>query len=148
MRQGDNLEVFGAIHDHQAGVLVTLAPSTPCRIVRWGITVHLDAWDTGSAVVQLLRTTHAANGAITEAAAGTTTLTLADANEGTVFFCDPSTEVIVKPGDSIDVDLTTGGTAGDIRGFIQYQKLNWDATGDNANWSDATPTNRLVDGTT
>jgi hypothetical protein len=51
----------------------------------------------------------------------------------------------VKPGDSIDINMTTGGTAGDIVGFIQYQQLNWDGTGENANWNDATPTNRMTD---
>jgi hypothetical protein len=145
MRVGDNLQVMGAIGDHSAKVLATLVPSVPCRIIRWGITVHLDTFVFGSGVVQLLHTTHAEDGTISEAAAGTATLTLIDAAEGSVLYCEPTSEVIVKPGDAIDVDLTTGGTSGDIAGFIQYQQLNWDESGDNANYSDATPTNRLTD---
>jgi hypothetical protein len=127
---------------------VTLTPSLPCRIVRWGIINHLDAWVFGSAVIQLLQTTHAANGGITEAAAGTTTMTEQDLTEGEVLYVTPSSEVIVKPGDAIDVDMTTGGTSGDIIGFIQYQQLNWDDSGNNATFNDSTRTfGKIIDGT-
>jgi hypothetical protein len=148
MRVGDNLETHAAIHDHQAGILAILTPSVPCRIIRWGITVHLDHFDSGSAVIALHHQTHAEDGTISEdTAAGTKLLGITDTDykEGAVLYCEPSTEIIVKPGDSIDINMTTGGTAGDIVGFIQYQQLNWDKTGENANWNDATPTNRMTD---
>jgi hypothetical protein len=44
--------------------------------------------------------------------------------------------------------LTTGGTSGDIMGFIQYQQLNWDDSGENATFDDATRTfGKIIDGT-
>ena len=145
-RVGDNLQVVGAVVDHTTGVMMELRPSTPIRIVRFGVLVVLDAWDAGSNVISLEARTHNAAGTL---AAGVTvggvTLVPVDGNEGTVFYAEPVDEVIVKPGDFIEVEITTAGTAGDLRAFIQYQLLNWDPTSDRADFSDATPTNRMVD---
>jgi hypothetical protein len=148
MRVGDNLEAIGASHDHQVGVLLTLYATTPLRIVRFGANVISDAWDTDAAVITMKRSTHNAAGTATAAAVGGVTCVPTDANEGTVFYADPTDEVIVKPGDYVTVELTAAGTSGDLMGWIQYQKLNWDDTGPNANFSDATPTSRMVNGTT
>ena len=138
-RVGDNLQVVGAVVDHTTGVMMELRPSTPIRVV-------LDAWDAGSNVISLEARTHNAAGTL---AAGVTvggvTLVPVDGNEGTVFYAEPVDEVIVKPGDFIEVEITTAGTAGDLRAFIQYQLLNWDVNSDRGDFSDATPTSRMVD---
>jgi hypothetical protein len=142
---------MGTSHDHTAGILVTLYCDTPVRVIRWGINIVTDHFDVGSAVAALQMTVHDEDGTITAAAnVGTTTITpTTDRTEGTVLYAEPAAndEVICKVGDFLSVTLTTGGTAGDMVGWIQYQKLNWDETSTRADYDDAA-VNRLVEFTT
>ena len=152
MRLGDNLDFLDAQHDAtSAADALTFRASTPMRIIRWGVLISVEATGT-SAILALDVSRHAADGTATrEDAAGTATLTVVADEVGAVHYTEPAAndEVIVKPGDIVHIQVTTAmGTAGDFIPFIQYQKLNWDPTGDNANFNDATPTSRMVDGTT
>jgi len=149
MLQGENFEFMAAsvaALDATADVL-TFRASFPCRVVRFGALVSVAC--TGDAVIALDRTTHVAAGTPTRAdAVGGKTLD-SDAQEvGTVIYAEPDEEVIVKPGDILHLQVTNAFTAGDGFPFIQYQQLNWDKTGPNSKFADATPTTRLVDGST
>ncbi len=152
MRVGDNLEFMDAVHDlTSASAALTFRASTPLRIIRFGLNVSVELVGT-SAIVALDVTRHAADGTATrEDAAGTKTLTLVADEVGAVHYAEPSDndEVILKPGDIVHLQVTTViGTSGSGFPWIQYQKLNWDKTSDRANFNDATPTNRMVDGNT
>ena len=152
MRVGDNLEFMDAVHDlTSASDALTFRASTPLRIIRFGLNVSVELVGT-SAIVALDVTRHAADGTATrEDAAGTKTLTLVADEVGAVHYAEPSDndEVILKPGDIVHLQVTTViGTSGSGFPWIQYQKLNWDKTSDRANFNDATPTNRMVDGNT
>jgi hypothetical protein len=81
-----------------------------------------------------------------DATAGTTTLTGAACQAGVIQYVEPTSEVLCKAGDKLDVTLTGAFDAGDLFAFIQYQRLNWDETGENAQFADAAPTyGKLVD---
>lgn len=150
MRIGDNLEEVGAVFDLTgSGDPMAFRVSTPILVTRWGVSASTALVGT-AAVWSLDRTTHAAAGTATRAdAVGGKTLTIAAANTGTVIYCEPTSEVICKPGDILHIDSVTAiGTSGSGYPWIQYQKLNWDKTGQNANFSDATPTNRMRNGST
>ena len=151
MRVGDNLEEIGAVYDLTgSGDAMAFRTSTPVRVVRWGM-ISSTAIVGTSAVLALDQTTHEADASVTRTdAVGTTVLTIpANAGIGQVFYCEPTTEVLLKPGDILHIDGTTViGTSGSAYPFIQYQKLNWDDTGANANYSDATPTSRMTNGST
>jgi hypothetical protein len=152
MRVGDNLDFLDAEHDAtSASDALDFRASTPIRIIRWGVIVTVEITGT-SAVLALDVSRHAADGTATrEDAAGTTTITVVADEVGAIHFTEPAEadEVLVKPGDIVHMQVTTAmGTAGDFVPFIQYQKLNWDETGANANFNDATPTTRMVDATT
>ncbi len=155
MRVGDNLEEIGAVFDlNTTGDAMAFRVSTPIRVVRWGI-ITSTALVGAAATLALDRTTHAVDGTPSRVdAVGGKTLTLAvDASIGRVYYAEPdegpTNEVILKPGDILHIDgLTAQGTSGSGYPFIQYHKLNWDDTGENADFDDATPTNRMVDGST
>ncbi len=150
MRVGDNLDFLDAQHDAtSASDALDFQASTPCRIIRMGVIVTVEVTGT-SAVIALDVSRHAADGTPTrEDAAGGKTLTVVADEVGAVHYCDFDEEILLKPGDIAHMQVTTAmGTAGDFVPFIQYQKLNWDETGANANFNDATPTTRMVDGTT
>jgi hypothetical protein len=152
MRVGDNLDYLDAEHDAtSASDALIFKSSTPIRIVRWGVIVSVEITGT-AAVLALDVTRHAADGTATrEDAAGTNTLTVVADEVGAVHFTEPAAAdgVTVKPGDIVHIQVTTAmGTAGDFIPFIQYHKLNWDETGENADFNDATPTTRMVDATT
>ncbi len=152
MRVGDNLEFMDAVHDLTSATdALTFRASTPLRIVRFGLLVSVELVGT-SAIIALDVTRHAADGTATrEDAAGTKTLTLVADEVGAVHYAEPTAndEVILKPGDIIHMQVTTViGTSGQGFPFIQFQKLNWDKTGANADFNDATPTSRMVDGNT
>lgn len=150
MRVGDNLEFLDAEHDATSNTdALDFNTSTPVRIVRWGLIVSVEVTGT-AAVLALDVSRHAADGTATrEDEAGGTTLTLVADEVGAIHYTDPTDDILVKPGDIAHIQVTTAmGTAGDFIPFIQYQKLNWDDTGENANFNDATPTSRMVDATT
>ena len=145
MRVGDNLQVLGATHDHQASVALTFQTSLPIKVVRWGLICGDEAIvGTGTAV--LGHQPFIAAGTTTRnAAAGTATMAIIAAVRGYVQYVEPTTEIVCKPGDILDVTIDGAFTSGDVYAFIQYQLLNWDENGDNANFADATPTTKLVD---
>ncbi len=153
MRVGDNLEVIGSVFDLTGtGDAMAFRTSTPIRVIRWGIITSTAIVGT-DATLALDHTTHEADASVTrEDAAGTNYLTVeAEAGIGAVFYAEPAAndEVTCKPGDILHIDgLTVIGTSGSGYPFIQYQKLNWDKTGANANYSDSTPTTRMYDGNT
>ncbi len=150
MRVGDNLDYLDAEHDATSATdALIFKASTPMRIVRFGAIISVEVTGT-SAIMVCDVTRHAADGTPTrEDAAGGKSCTIVADEVGAVHYCDPDEEILIKPGDIVHLQVTTAmGTAGDFIPFIQYQKLNWAPDGDNANFNDATPTSRLVDGTT
>ena len=150
MRVGDNLDYLDAEHDatSESDALIFKA-SCPIVITRFGALISVEVTGT-SAIMACDVTRHAADGTPTrEDAAGGVTCTIVADEVGAVHYADPTEEILVKPGDIVHLQVTTGmGTAGDFIPFIQYRRLNWDKTGANANFNDATPTSRMVDGTT
>ncbi len=117
----------------------------PIVVVRWGVMVSVDV--TGTSVVVLDHSAHESDGsAPTRAAAvGGRQLSGVAQQFGGIQFCEPTSEVICKPGDFLHIEVTTGWTAGDGWGFIQYQQLNWAPVGDpNSDWSDTGT--KIIDG--
>jgi len=147
MRVGDNLSVIGATHDGtSAAAALTFWPDAPVRVVRWGIICHVDLTGVGG-TASLYPDPYIAAGTTTQdTTAGTTTLTGAACEAGVIQYVEPTTDVLCKAGDTLSVVVTGAFDAGDLFAFIQYQRLNWDDTGENAQFADATPTyGKLVD---
>jgi hypothetical protein len=121
----------------------------PIIITRFGAIVSVEITGT-SAIMVCDVTRHSSAGATTrEDAAGGVSCTIVASVVGAVHFADPDEEILVKPGDIVHLQVTTAmGTAGDFLPYIQYRRLNWDKTGANANYNDATPASRMNDGTT
>ncbi len=150
MRVGDNLAhspvavTHGLIDVNATGVALTFRPSTPARIIRFGMTCFVEV--TGTAIVELQLVTHALDGTPSSATqVGGTELAGVAKEVGAVQYCNLTEEVIVKPGDVATLNVSGGWTAGDGILWLHYQMLNWDITGDNANYSDATPATRMFD---
>jgi len=147
MRVGDNLAVQGAVHDaSSAAACLTFWPDTPVRVLRWGLICTV-VW-VGDGIVTLTHSPYIAAGTTTpDATAGTTgTGTVTTSVAGIIHYVEPTTEVLCKPADSLIMTVTNAWTSGNFVPFIQYQKLNWDDTGVNAQFADATPTfGKLVD---
>lgn len=151
MRVGDNLEVRSGLVDANATAdSFEFRPSYPVRVVRWGVVCGVAM--TGTGAIELDHITYAADGTPTreEAAGGMALTTAAGAlTLGEVLYCEPAENdpVDCKPGDALVLQTSTGWTAGDGYYFIQFQQLNWDDTGDNATFNDATRTfGKLIDG--
>lgn len=153
MRVGDNLEVRSALID----VAITsdgfeFRPSYPIRVVRWGIVCGVAM--TGDGAVALDHIHYAADGTPTRVdGVGGTDLVVASGalTLGEVLYCEPlegpANEILCKPGDALVFDFSDAWTAGDGYCFIQFQQLNWDDTGVNAQFNDATPTyGKLING--
>jgi hypothetical protein len=147
MRVGDNLSVQGAAHDaSSAAACLTFWPATPVRVLRWGFVVTVVL--VGDGIITLTHSPYIAAGTTTpDATAGTTgTGTITTPKAGTVQYVEPTTGVLCKPADSLIMTVTNAWTSGTIVPFIQYQPLNWDDTGENAAFADATMTfGKLVD---
>ena len=147
MRVGDNLEFMDALHDaNSATEALVYRPTTPILIVRFGFVVGVDLTTSGS--LELQRTTHIADGTPSLAAAGGKSCDAGALLIGAVAYAEPDEGVIVKPGDYAHLVVSTGWGAGDFYPWIQFQKLNWDDITENAEYADATRTNRMTDGST
>lgn len=117
--------------------ILIMMPVVPIVVVRWGVLVTVDV--TGTSVVVLDQSVHESDGSAPtrNAAVGGRQLSGVAQEFGGIQYCEPDEEVICKPGDFLHIEVTTGWSAGDGYGFIQYQQLNWAPIGDpNSDWSD------------
>ncbi len=154
MRMGDNLQTYwGALAapvaialDATADVLA-LRASLPLRLIRFGAILSVEC--TGDLVMALDRSTHILDGTATRAEAeGGVTLAGAAHEVGAIIYADLLEDVLLKPGDIAHLEITDAYTAGDGYPFIQFQQLNWKTTGPESEFADATPQNRMFDGST
>lgn len=142
-------EISGAVVAMDStGVKLTFVASSPTRVTRFGVNVHTDAF-TGTFSMELQLALFNAAGTLAAAASvGGKSLDATTPNEGTVLFAEPDERVTMKAGDVLTLNVTDAATAGDGFPWIQYQRENWTIEGEKAQFSDATPTNRMVDGST
>jgi hypothetical protein len=126
--------------------IMTIAPSRPIEIVRWGVTVTVALDNTPTPLTMALDVTPI-GGARTEQAE-TLVCTVVDRTVGEVLYCVPATPVELEPGDLAFLQvLSTGAGAGDGIPFIQYKARGFhpDILND---VGAATPTVRVYDFTT
>jgi len=153
LRVGDNLEFQDALHDATSNTdcLIFRAPF-PCRIVRFGALVSVTLTG-GAGSIECDVTEYPASGVgVRSSAKGGNSCDFGALKAGAVAYAEPlegpANEILLKAGDLLHLQQTTVWTAGDYTPFIQYQQLNWDDTSDRADFSDATPTTRMVNGAT
>lgn len=149
MNLGEIFSFSDVVQDMNATeVALIFRPTSPIQVVRFGVLVTVDL--TGTFSLEMNVRTHTAAG-VTANAVGIGGISCdGTAHElGAVVFAEPTAgDTIIKPGDWVELDITDGSDAGDAIPFIHYQKMNWDITGPNADYSDAVRTNRLVNGST
>jgi hypothetical protein len=113
-------------------------PGAPVRVIRWGLIASV-AVVHNSCAAELNLTTHSSAGAATETASGGKTLLMAaDAVVGEVLYVEPTSEVICRAGDILQIEITSAATSGSAYGFIEYQQLPTDLNGVNGRFSDDT----------
>ena len=150
MRIGEHLIATTAAHvdvNSAADHLILQLP-VPFRVIRWGFVVTV-AFDAATFQAELDHITYDELGAPTRSA-GSGGYNLAmdvDKVIGNVLYVEPATEVLVRPGDHVNIQISSGATAGDAYPFIEYQILPFDALGETAFFPDVdtTSTNRMVD---
>lgn len=142
------------------GIVLTVRAASPLEIVRFGVNISVDSTDTFS--MELERRTHNNAGTLAAAVAvgGRSVDSLVSRTAGNVLFADvgigsddttlgdADNRVIIKPGDLVQLNITDAFTAGDGFPFIQFQKLNFDKVGFNAQFSEEDGTLRIINGAT
>lgn len=148
MRIGENHFAVSASADDMSGTGDSLEfrPAMPIKVLRWGLMasvaiVHHDL------AAELNLTTHSAAGAATETAQDETLLMAADAVVGEMLYVRPTEEIICRPGDILQIEITHAATSGNAYGWIEYQVLPNDLEGLLGRFSDDT-TARFTDLTT
>lgn len=151
MRLGEH---FHSIAGSQAALdagadVLTFRPAAPVRIVRWGATISVALDTTQDLIAKLDHTTHDQTGSATrsDGSGGQNLTVAADQVVGAVVYAEPSSEIIVRPGDFVTIQVTQAATAGDGFPFIEYQQLPFDTEGLTAKFSDDA-TSRVTDGST
>lgn len=149
MQLGNYLEATTAAQaalDAGADILAFRA-SFPLRVIRWGaiVSVALDCTP-GALTAKLDHSVHSEAGVPTrsDGSGGRNLTSAVDRVVGTVLYVEPLTEIIVKPGDILHVQVTGAATAGDGFPFIHYQPIAFTKTGARSQFSDLA-TSRLVD---
>ena len=132
MRIGENNFVVSASADDLSGTGDSLdfRPAMPIKVMRWGIIASV-AVVHNSMAVELNLTTHSEAGAATETAQAQTLLMAADAVVGEILYVQPAAgvEIICRPGDILQIEITSAATSGNGYGFIEYQPLPNDLLG-------------------
>jgi hypothetical protein len=145
MRIGQNDFAVSASADDLSGTgdSITFYPAVPVRVVRWGL-ICSTAVVHNSMAAELNLSTYDGATTVTETASGGTTLLMAaDAVIGEVLYVEPTSEVVCRPGDFLQIEITVAATSGSGYGFIEYQPLPNDPTGVLGSFPDATPANSI-----
>lgn len=103
-------------------------PACPVRVSRWGYLVSV-AVVHNSMAAELNLTTHDEDGTATETAQDETLLLAANAVVGEILYVRPAEEIICRPGDFLQIEVTSAATSGAGFGFIEYQPLPIDLYG-------------------
>lgn len=107
--------------------------SCPIEVVRWGIIASSSVTSGVSAAIQLnKRVTAGSDTGLVDAAGGV--LNLATANDpdtvaGSGIYSAPVEQLIVLPGEQLQVEVTDAGSAGVVRCFVHFYRLPFQKPG-------------------
>ena len=145
MRLGEHHVFYDADHDMSSATdALEMYPVGPIRIIRWGF-MSKTLIDIASMSAELNVSTYDGATTATETASGGKVLTpSADTVIGEMIYCEPSTEVIVRSGDLVQIEVTAAASSGTGVPFVEYQQLPFDKLGETALFNDDS-TNKLTD---
>lgn len=127
-----------------AADILSLHPAAPIRVLRWGL-ICTAAIVAGTGQAELDHTTHDEDGTPTRSAgSGGQNLAFAATKVGGIIYVRPDEEILVRPGDFLSMQISTGATSGNGIPFIEYQQLPMDLLGETSLFSDDATT-RMVD---
>lgn len=107
--------------------------SEPIEVVRWGFIASVAAVTGGSAVLSLNKRITAGNDTGRELAAGGT-ITLASVDDASMtaglgVWATPPSQLIVKPGEQLQVSVSDAGSSGTIYYFLHFHRLPFQKPG-------------------
>ncbi len=138
MRTGENLILtIAAVNLNSTGDVLTLRFPVPVQIVHWGVVATVAVVTNADLDAELDLSTHDSDGTPTrsDGSGGQNLIIDAAMVVGEVAYVQPTSAIIVRPGDFATFQISTGATSGNGIPWIEYQILPFQYDGQQAMYS-------------